>query len=298
MSFQPLALALLPQQLVPSPRPSTPSFPAAKLAFHSLSPAELRQWVRDHPGHVNDWDRIGQVALCVAARKKDLSLVLWLIDAQGAHVNRRTKRGGTPLHYAACPRVVRALLERKADPAKVDRCGWTALMTQVVEGRKDCIACLLEGRRAVRDGWINATSTPREKGERRCSALDLACSKNQTKALRLLIEAGADPTVRLDRRGRQLTGPTQVNREAKAVLEEGLDAYRAACLVQLRRLVVQKRGVAVCEEKGGGLSVGARMLAAVVGVGVRGNLPRDVFTVLMDLLLPVWSPLRKGLGKK
>ena len=38
-----------------------------------------------------------------------------------------------------------------------------------------------------------------------------------------------------------------------------------------------------------------RALAFVVGV--EGGCPRDVFTVVMDLLLPKWSKLRKGLGK-
>ncbi len=40
------------------------------------------------------------------------------------------------------------------------------------------------------------------------------------------------------------------------------------------------------------------MLAFVLGVGEGGGCTRDVCTVVMDMLLPEWSPLRKGLGEK
>lgn len=41
------------------------------------------------------------------------------------------------------------------------------------------------------------------------------------------------------------------------------------------------------------------MLAAVVGLGEgRPKFPKDLFINLMDMLLPVWSPLRQGMGER
>jgi hypothetical protein len=49
---------------------------AADIYFEGLTPAELRQWVEDHPDHVDDRDFSGQTALHVAATyMKGLALV-------------------------------------------------------------------------------------------------------------------------------------------------------------------------------------------------------------------------------
>ncbi len=109
---------------------------------------------------------------------------------------------------------------------------------------------------------------------------------------------------------------------ARAVLEEGVDAHRAACLIRIRRAVVAQRGVTLREEQEGinqddPMTSAAQMVtrgrrdvvanrlrqeevavAAVVGLGTRGGWPRDVFLLLMDLLMPLWDPMRKGLVKK
>jgi hypothetical protein len=90
-----------------------------------------------------------------------------------------------------------------------------------------------------------------------------------------------------------------------AVLEEEIDEQRAACLLRIRRLVVarEKQGVKVVVEEEKGTGSGGtsgeekwkRTLAFVVGLdGDENGCP--IFTVVMDLLLPVWSLLRKPLG--
>lgn len=95
------------------PRPTGEAF-----TFGTLKSANLRQWAEKHPGHIDDWDSIGRTALYAAANRKDcLALVQWLIDTQGADVNRRTQRGYNALYVAKNPLIVRALLERGANPA-------------------------------------------------------------------------------------------------------------------------------------------------------------------------------------
>ena len=82
---------------------------------------------------------------------------------------------------------------------------------------------------------------------------------------------------------------------AIAVLEEEApDEQRATCLIHIRRLVIKKQGAELRDKAGA--SADKRKLAFVVGLGEGGGCQKDAFTVLMDLLLPVWSPLRKGLG--
>ena len=121
--------------------------------FHNLSSDELRQWVQAHPGHIEDLDKDGDTALySTAFYKKDLALVQWLIDTQGAGANGRTSGGRTALHEAGTLPILQALLERGADPTLLDNYGWTALINQAYRGRAYIIACLLEDRRRPRRG--------------------------------------------------------------------------------------------------------------------------------------------------
>lgn len=265
--------------------------------FLIISSAELRPWVEDHPGHVNDWDWEGLTPLYAAARANDVALIEWLIDVMGADVNGRTEVGKTPLHGAPSLLVVRALLERNADPTLKDEDGETAVMTWASWGQDDCIACLLEDKRVV--ALINSRSTDER------NALHLAAWPNETSTLRILLQAGADPCLR-DRFGetprQRCHGPGY--EAAEAVLEEGVDAKRAACLLMIRRLVVAQPGTVglPVEEEEGGLTKEEqdwrRMAAFVVGVGEGGGCKKDMFTELIDLLLPTWSLLRRGLGQQ
>ena len=111
----PLLLApfLLPFSPAPHHRPTTPTGtskrwspqpPRKKNMFRHLSPAQLRQWVQDHPGHVDDRDRLGEIALYIAARKGDVVLLEWLLDSHGAAVDGRVRDWSTALHVARTPR--------------------------------------------------------------------------------------------------------------------------------------------------------------------------------------------------
>ncbi len=257
----------------------------------------------------------GRTALYDAAYKDDLALVKWLVDTQGADANGRTSDGDTALTAAFWPLIVRFLLARHADPTLVDVHGVTTLMHHAFDGHIECIACLVEDERVV--DCINAAAT--SGNWRGSTALHIASRFyvrandyiRQTTTVRLLLEAGADPRMQNLQKNLQghtpvqlLRGYGQVNQDAVRILEEILlDEQRAAALLHLRRLAVKKQGVELREqeeeEEGGEGAVNAeegQMLAFVVGLD--GRCPRDVFTVVMDLLLPLWAPLRKGLGKK
>jgi hypothetical protein len=270
--------------------------------------------MKDYPGHIEDRDRNGDTALYIAAggrpdRGDDLALVKWLIDTQGADVHARTeKHGHTALHGGTSPVVIRALLERRADPTLVDGRGLTPLMDCV----KFCqtagtwtVACLLEDRR-VRDS-INATVTV-DGPFRGFTALHLACTdlpiygahsqRPHLPILRVLFEAGADPRL-LDGKGRTFMevfhqsfsgGPYYSEKAAAlAVLKkETEESTREAYLIMIRRRVVARQEAALWEEEEGGGNNWSRLAAFMVG-----NCPTGVFTNVMDLLLPTWAPLRR-----
>lgn len=137
---------------------------------------------------------------------------------------------------------------------------------------------------------------------------------NYLSTLRLLLAAGANPCLE-DRKGhtplqlleQNADFPQVAKEEAVALLEEAMgDPPLAACLVWLRRVVMQKGGVTLREETRMRTRRSAvaevseeerRALAFVVGVGWGGGCPKDVFLLLMDMLLTDWGPLRKGLRK-
>lgn len=119
--------------------------------------------------------------------------------------------------------------------------------------------------------------------------------------LRPLVKAGADPCLRNGQRQMPLQILQQDGHHPEAatmagLVEEALDAKRAAALLRLRRVMVKKQGVELSGESGMPAKE-EQMLAYVVGLGEDDGCKRDMFTLLMDMLLPEWHPLRKGLGK-
>lgn len=152
---------------------------------------------------------------------------------------------------------------------------------------------------------------------------DLASSK-----VHLLLEAGANPTL-VKNNGQT---PSALLREHHpshhttiALLEQALDAEKIAPLVKARRLTIAARSNIVApsclqarvargqplphvvlQPMTGGQTDGEdeeedrkflTMLAFLLGTGggpEGEGMPRDVFRVMLDLLMPSWDPLRRG----
>ncbi len=276
---------------------------AADIIFVNLTLAQLRQWVEDRPGRVEDRDKWGYSCLYAAALKgSDATLVEWMIDTHGADVNGRMGGDGlTALHIARTPSIIRALLKRHADPTLLDEeTDRNALMHHVHQGRTDCVACLLEDKGVV--GSVNSTGL-----EGGWSAIHYACTSGEISRdkrpamLRLLLAAGADPHQQ-DSNGstpfQLLVRWERADAATVAVLtEEFPDAQRAACLLYIRRLVIKKQGAELHANEDNA-DDDERKLAFVVGLGKDGGCQRDAFALVMDMLLPEWHPLRKGLGEE
>jgi hypothetical protein len=119
-------------------------------------------------------------------------LSLWLLDEKGADVNAATSQGATPVHGAFTLDLLSALLDRGADPSKLDRHGITALMSQATLGEDGAIARLLEDPR-IR-AIVNMRNVPGD------TALHWACThksdKQQHAQVLLHLQAGADASIK------------------------------------------------------------------------------------------------------
>lgn len=284
--------------------------------FDFMTEEELRLWVDANPTRVNDRDRDGCTPLHAAACTLDsLPLFLWLLR-KGSDVNAKDNFGYASLHSTDSPDIITALLDNGADPLLLSDFSSTPLMFKAFMGKIGCVARLVQHRR-VRA----SVDFQDENGD---TALHIACNlveesdDEKTAIVRHLLRAGADPFLT------NIHGLTPLallqnkwpeNVTAITVLEQAPDAEKAAILIKARRFVVAaaactevppyvKRRVAPVTQTA--VTDGSNedncklssMVAYLLGVGggpKNEGRPRDVFRVVMDLLMPTWDPLRRGI---
>lgn len=289
--------------------------------------AQLRQWVEADPRRVNDWDKDGKTPLYMAACGfRSLPLVLWLLDEKGADVNARCYSGYTALHWTCSLDILTVLLDRDGDPTFVGDGDWSPLTSCVAVGNLECLARLLQDPRVRaivdvqdRQGWTALHKTCHKSDESRASYI-----------FHLLLQAGASPAV-MDKTGKTpsayLRSLSPSHHTTIALLEQALDqAEKAALLVKARRLVLAAHSKAALpshlqgrmdlalplprvelspatddgpENEVGGNCKFRTMLVFLFGMegGPMGEgMPRDVFIGVMDLVMPSWDPMRRGLA--
>jgi hypothetical protein len=244
-------------------------------------------------------------------------LVLWLLDEKGADVNSRTSFGETPLHAALSLDVVNALLDRGADPTMRCEFNRTSLMDQVYGGNIDIV------RRLLQDPRVRAFVDIQDHNSD--TALHLACDnieEDSASKVHLLLQAGANPNITNKYGSTPLDYLLQKYRSHQApiiLLEQSLaDSKKAWLLVKACRLVVSSSSIATSScmkdpatrgdpvpvagglnDENEGYCKLQSMVAFLVGVkgGPKGEgMPRDVFRIVMDLLMPSWDPLRRGVA--
>lgn len=300
--------------------------------FHPLLTREsLERWLNENPGREDVKDIHGQAPLLVAARAGLSDLVARLMDVQGVNVNCEAPDcRTTPLHAAATADIVRKLLTGGANPI-AGRCdGGTPLMSHVYCRRAEQVETLLQDARVlatIKSTRDNYCYNPRNGP---CTALHLACSLGHTVnegIVEMLVGAGADPTRSVGEEEHwtpldllRFEGPSCLT--AIGLMEELIsDSQRASILVKARRLVmagspavatpsflrgrvargeplphVTLSALLVSNEEGVGDSQFNKALAFVTGMGggpEGGGMPRDVFRVVVDMLMPRWDPQRK-----
>lgn len=302
---------------------------ARDMNFVLLKTSALTKWVVSNPGHTEDRDSRGNTPLWAAARRGSCALVSHLVNSRGADVNGRTSNGSGAIHHASSADVLGLLLDGGAQPVIWNDKGWTPLMHHVRAGRSECVARLLKDSR-VR-GSMNSVAQGGEFDG--FSGLHLACCSNnitpkaKLAILRSLLTVGANPTLP----NRDGLNCLQILREYLPIeplelilLEEAMDAQRAVFLIKARQMAIASRtgmseagkcvkqgkvergralpSIASGMEGKEGDELGFGVLVAFVG-GVelkeRGHgMPRDVFMVVMDMLIPSWHPLRNAMRRK
>lgn len=126
-------------------------------------------------------------AIVYAAQQKAFAVMRVLLESPATDVNVFNQARESALMYAALHGeidLVRRLVERGA---QVNHPGWTPLHYAATTGQIEIIEFLLE-----MNAYIDAAS---ESGT---TPLMLAARGNQTRAARLLVERGADPSLRND----------------------------------------------------------------------------------------------------
>lgn len=129
----------------------------------------------------------GDPALVYAIRFQSVKSIPLLLASPQINIEARAPNGDTALMVAAYKAekdIVAALLAKGAEP---NRPGWTALHYAAASGSLDIVRMLLE-----KSAYIDASSP------NKTTPLMMAAGGGQTAVMKLLIEEGADQTLRND----------------------------------------------------------------------------------------------------
>jgi ankyrin repeat protein len=133
----------------------------------------------------NSPDRRRGPALVYAIREKSMGVVDVLLEYPGTDVNVRNALGESALMFAAQSGQVDLVKRLIGRGAEINKAGWAALHYAAATGQLAVIELLLEHH-----AYIDAAS------ENGTTPLMVAARENQVQAARLLVERGADPSLR------------------------------------------------------------------------------------------------------
>lgn len=146
---------------------------------HALRTALLRG------ADANSVDENGEPVVVLAARTQSWEALRALAELRGTRLDATDRSGADALMYVSLHgqlELARFLVERKAE---VNRTGWTALHFAAANGHADVVRFLLE-KHAYIDAESPNGTTP----------LMMAARQAHPTTVRLLVDEGADPTLR------------------------------------------------------------------------------------------------------
>ena len=159
----------------------------------------------------NTVDPKGQYGLVLALREKSMKVVDVLLESDKTDVEVRTPQGESPLMLAALQGLTTVCEKLIARDADVNKPGWAPLHYAATGGHVDTMRLLLD-QHAYIDAESPNKSTP----------LMMAAMYGSSAAVQLLLDAGADATVKND------LGMTAMDFAIKADRQATVDAIAAA----------------------------------------------------------------------
>ena len=143
-----------------------------------------------------DWESFPGTLLCFAINEGHFKMVKILLDAR-ADPNKVIKYGDTPLHVAACAgrkAILKLLLDRGAEPNTGDKCGSTPLHVAVNLLNVDVVKFLTK-RGVDVDKPDDIGCSPLHTATQMCGGVGRKSPKQRMikKMIQVLLEAGADP---------------------------------------------------------------------------------------------------------
>ena len=144
---------------------------------------------------VNARGPAGATALVYAAHNGDVE-TLGVLLAHGANVNVQDDKGRTALHYATSGEIARLLMENAADVDVKDNDGIRALQaTERTQNKKKLLQAVRQGTTEEIKRSLKAGASIETTDEGGKTTLLLAAEAGQAEAMRVLMDAGADPVL-------------------------------------------------------------------------------------------------------
>ncbi len=136
---------------------------------------------------VNTLNPAGEHGLILALREPSVKVAQVLIAWPKVNVEARTAQDESPLMLAALKGLTEICQQLIAKDADINKPGWTPLHYAATQGHLDVMRLLLENH-----AYIDATSP------NGTTPLMMAARYSTPSAVKLLLEAGADPTLKND----------------------------------------------------------------------------------------------------
>ena len=203
---------------------------------------------------VNARGPAGATALVYAAHNGDVE-TLGVLLAHGANVNVQDDKGRTALHYATSGEIARLLMENAADVDVKDNDGIRALQaTERTQNKKKLLQAVRQGTTEEIKRSLKAGASIETTDEGGKTTLLLAAEAGQAEAMRVLMDAGADPVLCL-----LFIHPSAHGSEVSPAARNTLDSARIPRASKLLICGLFQKGRVLAQE-GCSASIGVRVL--------------------------------------
>lgn len=243
----------------------------------------VKRRVLKHPTLCAERNCVDQTPLIAAVYNKEPAIALWLIEHGQSELDAAVGVGLTALHYACREGmlgVAHTLVVAGANPLPLDKHNRTPLIFAASAGRAEVVSFLLSLPAVRAAAAMNTVDG--------CGMLplSLACSNNELPTIKVLLNAGADPTIPagakspLNQAARHLGIPnlifSAIESQRPRLLHKARALLDAAHAVRKAKVDARDKGLSASEQLTAAISAAPAYLKGQAGGGVA--LPRVELT--------------------